>query len=125
MSRVESLLGLALLSLVAATGCAVQAGDPSAEETNKPAEVAEPGAASGATEGAHPDTATVFEHGDLVPVEPAAPGAPPPSTSQQLHPESAGSQDNPNPSPWVRKQPPPGVVWSIGENTIVSGEKKP
>lgn len=91
MSRVRSLLGLALLTLaVTATGCAIQTGDPSSENA---------------------DQTPAVEQGTHAPTDPAAPeGSERPSPPLRGHDDNSDpSHQQPNPTPWVH---PPSKVLS-------------
>jgi hypothetical protein len=107
MSVVRSLLGLALLSLVGASGCAIQTGDPSVDETNKPAETSE--------SAARPANDPAAENGESL----ADPSAPRPALLPgRDHFDTGGSGDQPQPSPWSK---PPAHTPNIGagSGTIV------
>ncbi len=99
------LVGIALLGalLLPCAGCALQTGDPTAEENQHPNElVAAPG---GQSDTVRPVTANVAEGAQ----EPITPGAGGPRATRGSSPTApagaggvapGGSKDNPNPSPW-------------------------
>lgn len=94
------LVGFALVGVLLSAGCALQTGDPGADEAQRPQElVTEPG--GGEATVLHPSTAT----GNVTSPQGASTGAKASRGATATGTEGAGGvptgpKDNPNPSPW-------------------------
>jgi hypothetical protein len=99
------LVGIALLGalLLPCAGCALQTGDPTAEETQRPNELAT--APGGESQTVRPVSANLVE-GTQQPVTPGTAGPRATRGDAPTTPAGAGGvapggqKDNPNPSPW-------------------------